>query len=82
MKIMFKLISLLLISLVHKSSSSSMMDFKVVYSDDIFSFDFNNITLNTEEEKQKQVINIYISEKQIKDSLICYILVRNNATIN
>jgi len=82
MKIMFKLISLLLISLVHKSSSSSMMDFKVVYSDDIFSFDFNNITLNTEEEKQKQVINIYISEKQIKDSLICYILVRNNATIH
>jgi len=54
-----------------------MIDFTIIYSEDIFSYDFNNISFI----KQNEGI-AYISESQIKDSLICYIIINDyNKTI-
>jgi hypothetical protein len=76
---MFKFLSIiLLLLLIFKSEcSSSMIDFTIIYSEDIFSYDFNNISFI----KQNEGI-AYISESQIKDSLICYIIINDyNKTI-
>jgi hypothetical protein len=72
---MFKFLSILLLLLLifNNECSSSMIDFTIIYSEDIFTYDFNNISFFI---NQSEGIT-YISESQIKDSLICYIIIKN-----